>query len=91
MHMPRLIFAALLAATTCAAQAQKGESVMFGDTATPLLQPDAAADHGERCEALRREVDALKGKPQRRMTAMQRYEAECQGTAVPSSPQPGKP
>ena len=31
----------------------------------------------ERCRKLSKEVEALKGKPQRRFAAAQRYEAEC--------------
>jgi hypothetical protein len=78
----------LLWSTCIAVQAQKGESVMFGDD-MPSLKPGAAEAGGDRCEALWREIQTLKGKPQRHMAAMEIYEAECQRAPVrepPSTP-----
>ena len=42
--------------------------------------PDSQQDKslGDRCIEMLREVEALKGKPQRRSTAMARYRAECE-------------
>lgn len=61
----------------------QGQSIMFqqqrGDyshlTTTPSGQ---GASLGEKCQAMAREIDQLKGKPQRRSTLMERYQAECQ-------------
>lgn len=82
------IIGVLLWSTCLTVQAQKGESVMFGDD-TPSLKPDTVATGDDRCEALRREIEALKGKPQRHMAAVKAYEAECQRAPVrepPSTP-----
>lgn len=35
-------------------------------------------DLGEKCQAMIREIDGLKGKPQRRSVLMERFQAECQ-------------
>ena len=41
------------------------------------LPAEREADRGERCTALARELEALKGKPQRRYAVSQQFEAEC--------------
>ena len=38
----------------------------------------AAADHSKYCKELNKKINELKGKPQRRFTAMERYKQECQ-------------
>jgi hypothetical protein len=43
-------------------------------TATPPLERQST---GDRCEELLRKAEALKGKPQRRHTALERYRKEC--------------
>lgn len=74
--MKHLIVAAVAGCLLSAsALAEKGESIMFGDP-SPSLAP-AEGDSGTKCENLLKEIDALKGKPQRRMAAQQRYDAEC--------------
>ena len=56
----------------------RGQSVMFGDDQGSLTEQPTKADQlTERCKNLSRNVEALKGKPQRRYAAAQRYEAEC--------------
>jgi hypothetical protein len=58
---------------------EKAPSVMFDPpeesitSVPPLEQPSV----GDRCEALLREIEALKGKPQRRHSARERYRLEC--------------
>ena len=75
----------VLAAGTAAAQ--KGESVMFGDEAPSLMPEETAGEKAaDRCEELRREADALRGRPQRRSSAMGIYEAECQGIGSDNAP-----
>ena len=41
------------------------------------------------CRELRQEVERLRGKPQRRATARNTYERECQRSSPPSQLQPG--
>jgi len=60
-----------------AAAAEKGASIMFGDEAPSFKPQNDSSAQSERCQELLREVDNLKGKPQRRITAQERYEAEC--------------
>ena len=39
--------------------------------------PEKTSSSEDKCRDLARDVEALKGKPQRRYVAQQRYEAEC--------------
>ena len=77
----------LIAAAACLSSgpvlAQKGESILFGDEAPSLAPLPAGQDQGDKCEQLLQEIDSLKGKPQRRAAAQQRYEAECRNTPRP--------
>lgn len=64
---------------------QPGQSVLYqgqpSDYRHLTTLPDGAKGSGpgsDHCAELRRWVDELKGRPQRRSTAMARYEAECQ-------------
>ncbi len=72
--------------TGASAHAEQGESIMFGDQAPTLAPENQRLDSGDRCHDLLNEIDALKGKPQRRMTAQQRYDAECRSDAMPNVP-----
>lgn len=77
----QLISVILLTAAGAVFAEKQTPSVMFSNSAdqSQLTSP-AGGDTAkfERCEKLAKEVEALKGKPQRRYTAAQRYEAECQ-------------
>ena len=42
-------------------------------------KPQQADPRWEHCRELSRKIEALKGRPQRRYAAAQRYEAECKG------------
>lgn len=56
------------------------KSIMFDDSPDQrqlTSQPPRTTEQTDRCAALAREVEALKGRPQQRFTAAQRYEAEC--------------
>lgn len=68
---------AALTLWSATAYAEKGASIMFGDEVPSLKPQEAQSNESERCQELLREIDQLKGKPQRRITAQQRYEAEC--------------
>jgi hypothetical protein len=71
----------LLFATSAIAE-QNMNSVMFQDSnkASNLTTlPDSQKqDHGARCEAMAKEIEALKGKPQRRSVLSEQYRAECE-------------
>ena len=41
-------------------------------------KPEQTDSRAQRCEELSRQIEALKGRPQRRFTAAKRYETECQ-------------
>ena len=53
---------------------------MFGDPDpiyTEKTRDSSATDMAEHCKQLRRQMDELKGKPQRRNAVVQRYRLEC--------------
>lgn len=64
------------------AHAEKGQSIMFDQKPNPVYQQDnreTLADERDRhCKELSRKIEQLKGKPQRRYAAAERYKAECQ-------------
>jgi len=63
------------------AYAEKGQSIMFGDPDPVSTQPETnSAEQGKTdlCKELRRDMDALKGKPQQSNAVIQRYRLECQ-------------
>lgn len=63
-----------------ASHAETGQSIMFGDkdpVYTEKTRDQSAADMAEHCKQLRRQMDELKGKPQRRNAVVQRYRLEC--------------
>lgn len=75
------VFPLITASTLSALAEDRPQSIMFDhtdDKSDLTTSPARAADRSERCAELARQVDALKGKPQRRFAASQRYEAECQ-------------
>ena len=58
----------------------RGQSIMFDQDRRYLTEkPQQADPRWEHCQELSRKVEALKGRPQRRYAAAQRYEAECKG------------
>ena len=81
-----LITATLLClATSAAAQnAGQGQSIMFQDREnnldhlTTLPESQKKKTRGDRCIEMSREIERLKGKPQRRSTMMERYRKECE-------------
>jgi hypothetical protein len=62
-------------------QAEKGQSIMFGDQ-DPLYSSSAATDpdreRADHCSELRKQMDELKGSPQKRNAVVRQYELECQ-------------
>ena len=79
--MKRFLLILFIASIASASHAEKGQSIMFGDP-DPIYQEKtrdtAAAEHDEHCKQLRRQIDELKGKPQRRHAASERFRLECQ-------------
>ena len=79
--MKRILLTLAIVAMSPAGHGEKGQSIMFGDP-DPIYQeksPDrATAEHEEHCRQLRRQMDELKGKPQRRHAASERFKIECQ-------------
>ena len=57
----------------------KGQSIMFEEKPNPIFEKPKSGGDGkaEYCKALQAKIDKLKGKPQRRYTAIQRYNDEC--------------
>jgi len=79
--MRQVLLLLALCALPFGSQAEKGQSIMFGDTDPVYAEPvkkDPAKEKADYCHDLRKQTDELKGKPQRRNAVMQRYELECQ-------------
>lgn len=61
---------------------EPAQSIMFPATAgdsveLTTLPSTGQPDLGDRCDEMAREIESLKGKPQRRFALSQQYEAEC--------------
>jgi hypothetical protein len=73
-------FASWIGGAAAVVADERPQSIMFDDGKDPSHLTTRAAPETEekdRCAELAREVEALKGRPQQRFTAAQRYEAEC--------------
>ena len=60
-------------------------SIMFKDqNQAPdyLVAPAATPDQDAGCAELARQIESLRGKPQRRYIAMKRYDLECKGGSI---------
>ncbi|MEW8316530.1 MAG: hypothetical protein AB2669_06560 [Candidatus Thiodiazotropha endolucinida] len=54
--------------------AEKGQSIMFQPEEHPFMEPpNEADDEAAQCTQLAKQIEALKGKPQRRHAALERY------------------
>lgn len=79
--MKHILLLLALCALPLSGLAEKGKSVMFGDPDplyTETTKKDPAREKADHCNALRKQMDELKGKPQRRNAVVQRYQLECQ-------------
>lgn len=82
--MKRAVWVFLMGFSVVVGAGEKGQSIMFqeqkGDydqlTTLPEKQQESL---GERCMEMSRQIEALKGKPQRRNALMEQFRAECQG------------
>jgi hypothetical protein len=80
MNKRVLIPIAMLGSFAALAADDLGRSIMFTpDTSRDYLtqEPGTAPGAVDKCDQLAKEVQGLKGKPQRRFAAEQRYQAEC--------------
>ncbi len=60
------------------ALAEKGQSIMFQPKQHPFMEPPKEADdEAAQCTQLAKRIEALKGKPQRRHAALERYRLMC--------------
>lgn len=80
--LPSLVLMSCLLATTQQAGADSsGLTTIMAPSAERYEHlttlPATTSRAGVDCAALAAEIEALKGKPQRRQVAAQRYEAEC--------------
>lgn len=79
--MKKLFLAAIVALVPTVGLAEKAPSVMFGNP-DPIYnesgRDSSEADRAAFCKDLRKQLDELKGKPQRRNAVYQRYQLECQ-------------
>ena len=78
--MQRSLILIIALALPVAGLAEKGKSIMFGDT-DPVYQErviDTTADEqAAHCKSLRRTIDSLSLRPISRNAAIQRYQLEC--------------
>jgi hypothetical protein len=73
-----ILFQALLFLPLTSALAERGESVMFEPKAQPFTEPPAKSQtEADKCQQLLQQIEALKGKPQRRHTAIERHKKAC--------------
>jgi hypothetical protein len=58
--------------------AERSESIMFQSNPSPFMAtPRENDDEAEKCTHLIKQIEALKGKPQRRKAALERYRLMC--------------
>ena len=78
-HPKRLIpLLTLLLLPLSSAAAERGESVMFEPKAHPFTElPPKQQSEAEKCQQLQQQIEALKGKPQRRHAAIERHKKAC--------------
>ncbi|MGB5440201.1 MAG: hypothetical protein WBN57_14305 [Gammaproteobacteria bacterium] len=75
--MKQLLFMLGIPVLTLAAQAEKGQSIMFGDpdpVHTGKTPGTAADEQAELCKRLKRQMKDLEGKPFRRNPVVRRYQ-----------------
>lgn len=60
------------------AMADRGDSIMFQPKEHPFLEAPQKSDlDAEKCAQLAKQIETLKGKPQRRHAALERYRLMC--------------
>ncbi|MCG7872915.1 MAG: hypothetical protein N0C81_11345 [Candidatus Thiodiazotropha lotti] len=79
-HHPTLLMLllTLLLLPLSSAIAERGESVMFKPKAHPFTEPPPKQlSEAEKCQQLQQQIEALKGKPQRRHAVIERHKKAC--------------
>lgn len=81
MKKPFIILALMLPMSVLAEE--KSQSIMFetqadGRNELTSIPKTEGISKGEKCQQMSREIDQLKGKPQRRHVLMEQYKAECE-------------
>ncbi len=80
--MKHLAFLLVTLGLSFATQAEKGQSIMFGDPDpiyTEKTADTAADEHAELCKKLKQQMKDLEGKPLRRNPVVRRHQEECIG------------
>jgi len=78
--MKHLTFLLVTLGLSFATQAEKGQSIMFGDPDpiyTEKTAGTAVDKHAELCKKLKQQMKDLESKPLRRNPAVRRYQEEC--------------
>lgn len=77
--MKKLNILLALSVISFVCSAEKGQSIMFEEQEYPITQAPAVEERslGDKCEALTKKIESLKGNPQRKHAAMQQFELEC--------------
>jgi len=79
--MKQIIILLALCTLPFSSLAEKGQSIMFGDQDPVYTEPvkaDPDREKADYCNDLRKQMDELKGRPQKRNMVIQRYQLECQ-------------
>jgi len=79
--MKQIIILLALCALPLSSLAEKGQSIMFGDqdpVYTEAVKNDPEKEKADYCNDLRKQMEELKGRPQKRNMVIQRYEIDCQ-------------
>ena len=78
--MKRLLFLLVILILPLVVHADASRSIMFieqSPKSPQVIKTTPTDEHAKHCQALSRKVDQLKGKPQRRYVAAERYKHEC--------------
>ena len=79
--MKQIVILLALCTLPLSSLAEKGQSIMFGDqdpVYTESVKTDPAKEKADYCSDLRKQMDELKGRPQKRNMVIQRYQLDCQ-------------
>ena len=85
---PYIIIIALALQSPVVADSSKHPSIMFQappnqpNSSDIVTTPEKTDELAVRCRELSRQIELLKGKPQRRNIAIKRYDIECKGQSV---------
>ena len=89
--MKTIVFLLLACFAVLASAQERGQSIMFQDKQNEYehltTEPKVTGkSQGDQCMEMTRQIEQLKGKPQRRHALMQRYRLECQESEIGPTP-----